>query len=199
MNGKMSYNWQPAATPQGRERLKKLLDQGIRIVGKVGQFGRITAFWKHDNGYDVDAFLPDESWYNARAMDGLEFLDPEPPAPETNLDAIIHDAWAKFNSGTSDDFLDFRDAVKEAIERALQVPPAPDTDATIRSIQIKAWDAIREAEIVGLNKGYHQANTNVWDESERKKSDSFIGQMIEIRARFDEFVDRTLSKGGSNE
>ena len=77
--------------------------------------------------------------------------------------------------------------------------PAPDTDATIRSIQIKAWDAIREAEIVGLNKGYHQANTNVWDESERKKSDSFIGQMIEIRARFDEFVDRTLSKGGTNE
>ena len=64
------------------------------------------------HAYEIDEFI-------TRCGENLQFLDPEPPAPETNLDTIIHDAWAKFNSGTSDDFMDFRDAFKEAIERAL--------------------------------------------------------------------------------
>ena len=73
----MSYNWIDAATPQGRERLKELLDKGIRVVGKVGQYGRITAFWKHEDGaYDVDCYLP-EPFFLERNLSDVEFLDPD--------------------------------------------------------------------------------------------------------------------------
>lgn len=74
----MSYKWESASTPQGRERLKELLDQGHRIVGKVGEFGRITALWKSDGGaYDIDGYISESMFHKAR-LDDIEFLDPDP-------------------------------------------------------------------------------------------------------------------------
>lgn len=86
----MIYNWQSAATPQGRERLKELLDGGYKIVGKVGEFGRITAFWRRDHiCYDIDGFIPVDMFPKMR-LEGIEFLDPEPPMPQPDQRCCIN-------------------------------------------------------------------------------------------------------------
>lgn len=85
----MSYNWQSVATPQGRERLKELLDAGHRIIGKVGEFGRITALWKSDGGaYDIDGYISESMFHKAR-LDDIEFLDPDPPQPKPDENGLL--------------------------------------------------------------------------------------------------------------
>jgi len=87
----MSYNWEKASTPKGRERLKELMDSGHKVVCKASanDFGRnsdevMLAYRFSQDGqpfyYLVHAWIPANGWENAN-FDDIEFLDPEPQKP----------------------------------------------------------------------------------------------------------------------
>ena len=81
----MSYNWIDAATPQGRERLKELLDREDSVIGKtpnLKMFTKGATFCECGSPcYDVDGGICQEYW-DSICFDGIEFLDPEPRQPE---------------------------------------------------------------------------------------------------------------------
>ena len=79
----MQYNWIPASTAKGRERLKELLDSGIRVVGKIGNRWKMISMWKGKGGlYHLTEYLLTESTFIESNLSGVEFLDPEPQHPQ---------------------------------------------------------------------------------------------------------------------
>ena len=86
----MSYNWIDAATPQGRERLKELLDREGSVIGKtpnLKMFTKGATFCECGSPcYDVDGGICQEYW-DSICFDGIEFLDPDPRLPIEALKA----------------------------------------------------------------------------------------------------------------
>lgn len=88
----MSYNWTPASTPQGRERLNELVLTGQRIPVMVnipiyGKFIAYARVW--DNNIDRFSIVARhwEQGYvtsNTRPLEGIQFLDPSPQQPDGN-------------------------------------------------------------------------------------------------------------------
>ena len=79
----MQYNWIPASTAKGRERLKELMDSGIRVVGKIGNRWKMISMWKGKGGlYHLTEYLLTESTFIESNLSGVEFLDPEPQPPQ---------------------------------------------------------------------------------------------------------------------
>lgn len=113
----MAYNWTAANTPQGRERLKELMDLGIEVIGR-GVSKRvntppnaITIFKKEDDGYRI--YLWKQDWDDCY-LDGIEFLDPSPePRPSEGLLRQAHERGALWNSfecpqlSMEDDFVEW--------------------------------------------------------------------------------------------
>lgn len=78
------YNWKDASTPEGRERLIDLMDQGIRVVGK--RKGQIDHFFYSDERMGGCYWIGKMTWkslWNDVVINNdfieVEFLDPEPP------------------------------------------------------------------------------------------------------------------------
>lgn len=69
----MSYNWTSASTPQGRERLKELMDSGFTVVGRSIDGMHDDECYFIDPEYDIAG---DES------LEYLQFLDPSPSQPK---------------------------------------------------------------------------------------------------------------------
>lgn len=94
----MSYNWQSAATPQGRERLKELIEDGHQIATRRTVEGRYKHIITHSdlNPHSGDLVIDNdvyEDWEDAEGnntFDDLEFLDPEPPAPVVDEPVKMH-------------------------------------------------------------------------------------------------------------
>ena len=77
----MSYNWQSAATAEGRERLEELLDRRKPVIGKV--HGQLTEFFigKYE-GLITTEYYNIGGQYHYDKLDesllhGVEFLDPD--------------------------------------------------------------------------------------------------------------------------
>lgn len=93
----MSYNWQLAATPQGRERLKELIEDGHQIATRRTGEGRYKYIITHseldphsgDLVIDNDIYGDWEDAEESNAFDDLEFLDPEPPAPVVDENGLL--------------------------------------------------------------------------------------------------------------
>jgi hypothetical protein len=78
----MSYNWTSAATPQGRERLKDLVENDKQIV--IREKGVISVASIAEDGCLIFGRFEYDNWEDAEineTFDDLEFLDPEPTAP----------------------------------------------------------------------------------------------------------------------
>ena len=129
MNGKMGYNWQSAATPQGRERLKKLMDLGVKVPCRDASSIRADehrylfpelrmehfdgnkprVYYRFGFPYDVyeDRFVDDAPDWLTR----VEFLDPEPPAPvvdEKPLDFGAYCCIEQFRYAPTNEFYQYK-------------------------------------------------------------------------------------------
>ena len=101
----MSYNWTSAATPQGRERLKELLDSGMAVITKEASHhisgDGLEISSKHPDGtYKIHngRCVPNsQEWesimgrvYGDQSAFRLEFLDPNPePEPVKDENGLL--------------------------------------------------------------------------------------------------------------
>ena len=86
----MSYNWQSAATEQGRERLKELAQRGIDVIAYFGNANKYmdvsfedgTYFMDHEEAFDsIEELVGDDTYFR--------FLDPEPTAPVVDENGLL--------------------------------------------------------------------------------------------------------------
>lgn len=63
----------------------------------------------------------------------------------------------------------------------------------IKSLQIRAWDAITQTEQVAVSKGQFSARTSDWADEKIEESDAFLGRLLSIRKLFDQQVEALLS------
>jgi len=86
----MSYNWTSAATPQGRERLKELLDSGKGVIVSTWpmNFHVITLNEGKYNILDRGAFDSFDAMIDS--LKGPQFLDPSPsPEPVADENGLL--------------------------------------------------------------------------------------------------------------
>ena len=84
----MSYNWKDASTPQGRDRLKELMESNVAVISMSGD-GELSESFIEPDGTIVINHGSYEDWQDVDEMDvlfGLEFLDPFSPSPEPVAD-----------------------------------------------------------------------------------------------------------------
>ena len=83
----MSYKWEKANTPEGLDRLKELIDNGIQLSTKSGDGSIYECFRQPDGCIFIDGCEYDD-WADAENEDAfshIEFLDPDPqPKPDEN-------------------------------------------------------------------------------------------------------------------
>ena len=100
----MSYNWQSADTPQGRERLKELMDRGIELIAYLGLANRYADISLENGTYFIDGECAHDSIEELiNDDDYFRYLDPEPPKPQplpeypqlADKYAILHRALSK--------------------------------------------------------------------------------------------------------
>ena len=120
-NGKMSYNWTSAATAKGRERLKELLESEkcvfVVIHGREGILYNVLRGVQNPFGREVkynllmrlDSISKPFEWY---IENGIEFLDPEPPAP------VVDEIYAKSPLLAVDAVLSGRKPLRSALHNA---------------------------------------------------------------------------------
>lgn len=135
----MYYNWTDASTPQGRERLKELLDEGIEVLIQITRFSVSYARKCESGEYRCAGYIPADKW-DSFNFEGIEFLDPSPRLEPSELqwdelsdgNAFANDAnwyyaaftdgsWAVLYGGTRiahcDDKNSGLDAAKASIHR----------------------------------------------------------------------------------
>ena len=90
----MSDNWTPASTPQGRERLKELMDGNHKVVCKAfpNNFGRnydeSFIAEKFGNEYRLTCWVP-VGGFDGFNLDGIEFLDPSPTPQQPDENGLL--------------------------------------------------------------------------------------------------------------
>jgi hypothetical protein len=92
----MSYNWKDASTPQGRERLKELMESNVAVISMSGD-GELSESFIEPDGTIVINHSSYEDWQDVDEMNvlfGLEFLDPSPESRPSN-DLL----WEAFMAG----------------------------------------------------------------------------------------------------
>jgi hypothetical protein len=86
----MSYNWISAATPQGRKRLKELVENDKQIV--IREKGVISVASIAEDGCLIFGRFEYDNWEDVEInemFDDLEFLDPEPTAPVVDENGLL--------------------------------------------------------------------------------------------------------------
>jgi len=131
LNTTMAYNWKAASTPQGRERLKELMDGKITLVCRSIDGMHDDECYFLDPEYDISS---DDS------IGYMHFLDPSPsPEPRPSNDLL----WEAFQEAKSVDYLAFGHLVakqakeknREQFEKWIATLPADPLAADKASIQ----------------------------------------------------------------
>jgi hypothetical protein len=117
----MSYNWTPANTPQGRERLKDLLMTCERIPVMVdipihGKFIAYARVWDNDTRrFSVVSRCWEQSYLtnDKAAIEGIQFLDPEPQPqakdkPHSELGFGDYVCIEQFRYGVPNEFWEYK-------------------------------------------------------------------------------------------
>jgi hypothetical protein len=125
----MAYNWTSASTPQGRERLKELMDGKITLVCRSIDGMHDDECYFLDPEYDISS---DDS------IGYMHFLDPSPsPEPRPSNDLLWEAWWASAKNWGAEHVLEseVRPRFQEWIA-TLEVDPYEEFD---EDLQAPAW------------------------------------------------------------